>query len=313
MGSLEFLSLPYQWGQRLDRWWHKATALGRPVISVGNIASGGRAKTPMVIALVTELKKRKMTPVVLTRGYGRIRRDPVWLDPSSIVHNMDAGDVGDEALEIFLKTGVYVLVGADRKENAQLFLKRYPKLPYVVFVLDDGFQHWALARDVDVVLYNDFDLSDSLIPVGRLREPKEALSRATVALKLGHDVRKISSMKADVRVYEKTLVLTTHVVDEAFLNFVRSRISAFEYVALKDHASSQEMLDVIEEHRPEQLVVGFKEAVKICSWPELQQLVRTGETQGSVLGTPCRILVVDCQVEFQDQAALWLKIFDNLS
>ncbi|NCN27083.1 tetraacyldisaccharide 4'-kinase [bacterium] len=312
MGALDFLSLPFQWGLKLDRALSKSVKLSRPVISVGNIASGGRAKTPLVIDLAKELKQRQATPVVLTRGYGRKRKQAVWLDPNSEVRDLSADDSGDEALEIYLKAKCYVLVGADRVRNAQSFLKRYPKLPHVVFLLDDGFQHWRLQRDVDIVLYNDFDLADSVLPVGRLRETKEALERATNCLKLGEDVVKKSYFKAEARDFERTLVLTTRVLDEAYLNFIRQKVPSFEYVELADHADATQMVDAIAEHKPEQLIIGFKEAVKICRWKEIRDLLETGETQETLGDLNFRVLVVDCELEFKAKKELCLSIFEKL-
>jgi 3-deoxy-D-manno-octulosonic-acid transferase len=148
-----------------------------PVISVGGITVGGSGKTPFVNYLAGVLRARGMQPAILTRGYHRRS------SATSLVFGAGA-DVppavtGDEA-QIFLHAGTAALgIGADRFEAASLLLKH---LPADVFLLDDGFQHAALARDVDIVLIDGLDPFGqyATVPVGRLREPLSALARATV-------------------------------------------------------------------------------------------------------------------------------------
>jgi tetraacyldisaccharide 4'-kinase len=122
----------------------KPQRLPRPVISVGNLAAGGAGKTPAVIAIARDLIARGLRVAVLTRGYGRAT------DATGVVTSMDAARFGDEPVLLKMSLqNVHVIVGHLRYENATLFLAQND---CDVFVLDDGFQHLQLARDVDVVI-----------------------------------------------------------------------------------------------------------------------------------------------------------------
>ncbi len=127
---------------RADRATRRCHELKAPVLSVGNIAMGGRAKTPLVIELCRRLRARGLEPVVLTRGYGRRMKRPFWIrvresqmvieDPlgaSAANEALSPAEVvGDEALEVAWSARCAVLVGARRSENARRFLERHPEL-----------------------------------------------------------------------------------------------------------------------------------------------------------------------------------------
>jgi tetraacyldisaccharide 4'-kinase len=122
----------------------RSKRLPRPVISVGNLSAGGAGKTPAVIAIARYLAKRGFRVVVLTRGYGRTGND------SGLVTSLDAARFGDEPVLIKSKLkNVDIIVGSKRYDNAIHFLNQND---CDLFVLDDGFQHLQLARDVDIVL-----------------------------------------------------------------------------------------------------------------------------------------------------------------
>jgi tetraacyldisaccharide 4'-kinase len=144
--------------------------LDGPVLSVGNIAVGGAGKTPFVIMLGEELKRRHICFDVLSRGYGRKSRGVRLVNPDG-----RASEFGDEPLLIARRLGVPVIVGESRYD-AGIYADRHfgPQL----HVLDDGFQHRQLARDYDIVLVTPGDAKDTLLPTGRLREPVSALCRA---------------------------------------------------------------------------------------------------------------------------------------
>jgi len=157
--------------------------LQRPVISVGNVRVGGSGKTPVVAHIARLLLERGERPVVLTRGYGR-RLAPsgvtVVSDGTQILAGVDTA--GDEPLLLARELpGVAVLVGADRYRSGCL---AEAQLGATVHLLDDGFQHFKLERDVDLVLLSEEDLTDTVLPVGRLREPIAAASNADAALVL---------------------------------------------------------------------------------------------------------------------------------
>jgi tetraacyldisaccharide 4'-kinase len=150
----------------------KVQKLSRPVVNVGNISVGGSGKTPFVIALGELLKARGITFDVLSRGYGRSSKDVAIVDPQGAPDQF-----GDEPLLIAHKLGVPVVVAADRCQAGVLAEQRFASQ---LHLLDDGFQHRRLHRDFDIVMLSASDLSDTLLPVGRLREPLSALRRADV-------------------------------------------------------------------------------------------------------------------------------------
>ena len=148
----------------------RAHRLAGPVVSVGNLSTGGSGKTPFVILLGELLKSRGIKFDVLSRGYGRTTRGPLAVDPDGSPH-----DFGDEPLLIARRLQIPVFVGEDRTEAGRLAENKFgPQL----HLLDDGFQHRALARDFDIVLVTPHDTEDRLLPAGRLREPLRSLQRA---------------------------------------------------------------------------------------------------------------------------------------
>ena len=148
----------------------KARRLAGPVISVGNVSVGGSGKTPFVILLGELLKQRGIPFDVLSRGYARATRGVLEVDPSG-----SPRDFGDEPILIARRLGVPVFVGEDRYRAGLLAEKTFGSQ---LHLLDDGFQHLALARDFDIVLLSPEDLKDKLLPIGRLREPVSSLHRA---------------------------------------------------------------------------------------------------------------------------------------
>jgi tetraacyldisaccharide 4'-kinase len=144
--------------------------LERPVVSIGNLSVGGSGKTPFVLLLGDLLKQRGIAFDVLSRGYGRRTRGIAIVDPGGTPR-----DFGDEPLLIARKLQVPVIIGEDRFAAGRLAEERFPSR---VHLLDDGFQHRALARDFDIVLVTPEDAHDRLLPAGRLREPLSALARA---------------------------------------------------------------------------------------------------------------------------------------
>jgi tetraacyldisaccharide 4'-kinase len=157
----------------------KVHDLPLPVVSVGNLTFGGTGKTPTVIALVRDLVRRGRRPAVLTRGYGRRGTSQLIVvgpDPELAVDR-----AGDEPLEMAGRLpGVPIVVDADRVRGG----REATRLGADVLVLDDGFQHLRLARDLDLVLVDAGDPwgGGALPPRGRLREPLTALARASAVL-----------------------------------------------------------------------------------------------------------------------------------
>ncbi|MGA2115298.1 MAG: tetraacyldisaccharide 4'-kinase [Bryobacteraceae bacterium] len=162
--------------------WQRLTArnLPVPVISVGNLTMGGTGKTPCVLSLAAGLIERGHAPGILTRGYGRISPEPISvMEPGAQVSSAETGDEP----QIFLRSGLApVGIGADRFRAGQLLLARFPLVDTIL--LDDGLQHRRLERAVNLVLVDALDPfgGGAVFPLGRLREPLDALARADIFL-----------------------------------------------------------------------------------------------------------------------------------
>jgi tetraacyldisaccharide 4'-kinase len=148
-----------------------------PAISVGNLTMGGTGKTPCVLRLAELLKSAGRAPGILTRGYARNSPDAsLVLAPGA---SIPARQTGDEP-QIFVRSALApVGIGADRYATALLLRRDFAS---DVLLLDDGFQHWKLARTVDILLIDALDPfgGGGVFPLGRLREPMEALARADI-------------------------------------------------------------------------------------------------------------------------------------
>jgi tetraacyldisaccharide 4'-kinase len=141
-----------------------------PVVSVGNLSTGGSGKTPFVIALGERLAERGVLFDVLSRGYRRKRHGVRVVDADG-----SAVDFGDEPLLIARKLNVPVIVGESRYQAGLLAEQKFDSQ---LHILDDGFQHRSLARDFDIVLMTGDEFEDELLPSGRLREPLSSIARA---------------------------------------------------------------------------------------------------------------------------------------
>jgi tetraacyldisaccharide 4'-kinase len=152
-----------------------------PVISVGNLAHGGRGKTPLVARLARSLVAAGERPAILTRGYARRRPEDGVVVVSDGTHLLaDVDRSGDEPLMLARGVpGACVLV-CEQRALAGALAER--ALGATVHILDDGFQHLALARDVDLVIVTPGDLADRAVPFGRLREPVAALAAADAVI-----------------------------------------------------------------------------------------------------------------------------------
>ena len=150
-----------------------------PVISIGNITCGGTGKTPITIELAQKFISAGIKVGVLSRGYKRLSKDKTVVVSDGAGNYAKCEDAGDEPFLIAKRLPkAVVLVGSNRKASASLAVSHFG---CDVLLLDDGFQHFPMRRDVDLVLidYNDEPENDALLPAGRLREPLYALNRAT--------------------------------------------------------------------------------------------------------------------------------------
>ena len=154
--------------------WMKSVHVGVPVVVVGNVTVGGTGKTPTVIALVEALRAAGFHPGVVSRGYGARVVRPTAVTPAS---SPQTG--GDEPLLIARRTGAPVWVCPNRVAAAQALCAAHRDVD--VIVSDDGLQHYRLARDVELVVF-DHRLGGNgfLLPAGPLREPLSRRRDATL-------------------------------------------------------------------------------------------------------------------------------------
>ena len=205
-----------------DRRILKRFKLARPVVSVGNISVGGSGKTPFIVTLGGLLKERGIEFDVLSRGYGRSSKGIAVVDPSGAPEQF-----GDEPLFLARKLQVPVVVGADRYQAGLLAEAKFSAR---LHLLDDGFQHRQLHRDFDIVMLPDSDLSGSLLPFGKLREPLDSLSRAD-AVVIAPDTRRPKQATLAWRV-------------RRHIHFIDSRVKAVAFCGIA---------------RPEQFFAGLKQ------------------------------------------------------
>ncbi len=179
----------------------KVKRLPKIVFSVGNITLGGVGKTPLVRLIATMLKKHNLKPVILTRGY------------------MAGGKSSDEAqmLQNQLKD-VPILVGADRYKTAQNFLRE--KIADV-FILDDGFQHWHLFRNFNIVVIDSVNPFGNLfvLPRGILREPVDSLKRANIFVLTKTDLGKdnLKDIYQKIKQFQPTATIVETIHDPVSL------------------------------------------------------------------------------------------------
>lgn len=302
------LSRLYAWGAGWDRRLTRTRRLPCPVISVGNIAFGGRSKTPWVSYVVGGLRARGFLPIVLTRGYASRRSSKVWLNDVASL----SADYGDEACEIFLQHRCPVLVGSNRYQNALGFLNSgsvsNSDFKKIVFLLDDGFQHWRIDRDFDLVLVTESDWNGQ----GLLREQPQALDRADLVLRRDLDF----SVEMDEIPHSDlpTMALTTRASSERYFEQIRKARPQAVCLALVDHAQSPEvrmaLSRFVEEHGPCEILVGGKEFVKLFSGSELSARWAQGEApwtarEGVAAG---RVRLIKARVRPSDPQKIWVKL-----
>ena len=160
---------------KFRRWLYKkgfkpVEKLPVPVIIVGNITLGGTGKTPLVIYLVEQLKAAGFKPGVISRGYGG--QSETW--PVRVTADSDATLIGDEPLLIAQKADCPVAVGPVRADSARLLLE---DSAIDVIISDDGLQHYALHRDIEIVVIDGVRRfgNNFCLPSGPLREPQERI------------------------------------------------------------------------------------------------------------------------------------------
>jgi len=302
----------FSWG------WLRVRRLERPVISVGSLSAGGAGKTPVVLMLAELLGRHGVEVDVLSRGYGR---------GSGVVEEVDAAGLasrfGDEPLEM-ARRGVRVVVGADRWAAGRLVegsnedgravgsiphpFDETERMGHPVHLLDDGFQHRRLHRDLDVVLLTVEDVRDWLLPAGNLREPMGSLGQADVvvvredeavelrtAIPVGAEVWTVRrELALPVERPKKPVVFCGIARPEGFLTMLRGAgCEAAEWVVFPDHYAYAEsdfaqLVEAARHAGADGFCTTAKDAVKI---PEAS--MRMLEAVGPVVVAALRVSLVD--------------------
>ena len=235
------LLLPFSAGFRLgvalrhagyQHGWFKAHRLARPVLSVGNLTMGGTGKTPLVAYVAKTLLRRGWKPSILTRGYGRRSKAELIVLAPEPGRRANAQEIGDEpALLARALPEVPLIICADRFRGGQVAEDRFQVDAHI---LDDGFQHLALARDVDLLALDATQrISDwQLLPAGRQREPLSALRRAQILVLTRTD-------SADPQLLEE-LVLKVHPAAKVFRS--RTKLSGWTDALSGEAVSIEDIL-----------------------------------------------------------------------
>jgi tetraacyldisaccharide 4'-kinase len=201
-----------------------------PVVSIGNVTAGGNGKTPLCLTVADEMQKRGYSPAILSRGYGGTIRGPHRVSSSDSFR-----DVGDEAI-LMAETGIPVFIARKRAAGVRL-IEQDPSIDLVI--LDDGFQHRALARTLDIVsvfvgsqkAVEDF-VAGRLLPLGLFRESRDrALERADLVVLSYRSVQQPSRLpELDSRI-ERLLPRSAGVYRSFLTPVAVKRLSSDEVVA----------------------------------------------------------------------------------
>ena len=155
---------------------HPPKPLNFPVISVGGIRAGGSGKTPLADWVIAKTVEAGKTPVLFSRGYKRLSKQTEIVPPCC---ETSWQAVGDEPLMLKSHHKTLWLAIDPNRRRAEKKLRAFG-LTNIVGIMDDGFQHRKFPRNLDIVIITENDLTDEMLPSGRLREPKTSLHRADV-------------------------------------------------------------------------------------------------------------------------------------
>ena len=260
----------------------KSVRVGVPVLVVGNVVAGGAGKTPLVMALVRHFQGQGMAVGVLSRGYGRAGKKCQEIFPGT-----PALESGDEAALIKRATDVPVFVASKRIQAAQALLDAYPATQ--LLICDDGLQHYALARDIEMAVFDDRGTGNGwLLPAGPLREPwpqrlhngislvlhtgsKPAFDGYIASRKLADhavaaDGRKVTLQSLQAQQSLVALAAIAH--PEAFFTMLKEcGLSLAETIALPDHDDFADYALPVKNGST--LLCTEKDAVKLFGSPEM--------------------------------------------
>jgi len=257
---------------------------GIPVIVVGNVVAGGAGKTPLVMALVKHLQTQGLRAGVVSRGYGRASHATLEVTSKTPVHLS-----GDEPALIKSSTSAPVFVASRRADALRAMLATYPDT--AVAICDDGLQHYALQRDIEIAVFDDRGVGNGwLLPAGPLREPWPARKRQGIDLVLhtgekpafegftssrqlaDHAVAADGSQLALTALRGRPLMAVAGIANpEAFFAMLRARGLALEKtVSLPDHHDFK--YDELTAYAGQTVLCTEKDAVKLFSLPDLPQV-----------------------------------------
>lgn len=295
-----------------DREWLKPSRLQGKVISVGNLSTGGSGKTPFVIALADLLIRHGRNVDVLSRGYGRSSAATERVDPHG-----NAERFGDEPLLIAQSANVPVYVGTSRYAAGLLAEKELPAP--CIHLLDDGFQHRKLARDVDICLVHRDDFEETLLPSGNLREPRSAFRRASVFVVRESDIDfaeklRALGMKQPVWRIERRIELPENVGKavafcgiahpDDFFSMLRAHGADLVAAhAFRDHhaytdADMQQVIASAQQHRVKQFLTTEKDFVRLSA------------AHRAKLNSIAPVRVVALRVQLLDEAGILRQLYD---
>jgi tetraacyldisaccharide 4'-kinase len=248
----------------------RSEAVAVPVVVVGNVVAGGAGKTPVVVELVRHLQARGLHPGVISRGHGRRSQECVEARTDG-----DATQTGDEPLLIARATGAPVFVARRRAAAARALLAAHPLCR--VIVSDDGLQHHALRRDIEICVFDDRGIGNGwLLPAGPLREPwprradlvlrppgAEGIPGFTVRRRLAAQARRRDGTQLTLAqlASRRVTALAGIARPETFFAMLREAgVHPSRTIALPDHAA----LDVLPpDLAHDELVCTEKDAVKL--------------------------------------------------
>ena len=291
-----------------------------PVVSIGNITMGGTGKTPLVDYVVKYYSRKGLKTAILSRGYKRNTKGVRMVSDGRKIL-LGSREAGDECTMLAHKNpGTIVVVAEKRKEGAGFIAEHLAgRLPDVV-VLDDGFQHRQLYRDLDIVVINSTApfFNDWLIPAGRLREPRKNLDRADLLILSKITDAKIASqfeerfrstgkplVKAGVRPGkllqfagpdtsqpERVIALAGIGQPESFIESLRqSGMDAASEAFLEDHADFplRQMKSLVEQARKNNLSI-------VTTEKDYHRLLSNRPTLEALSQAPCFYLPIEIDI-----------------
>ncbi len=289
-----------------------------PIISIGNITTGGTGKTPFVRLISSFFRNHRFTPAVISRGYGRSTRGLVVVNDgyATITTPDEAGD------ELLLHASDGIAIAAEKRI---LGCKKAKELGAKICILDDGFQHRQLYRDIDIVLIDAETIRGKMLPFGRLRESlsgilrahvlsidekisKEALDKLKVnpnSLIIRHSIKSgepylVNNYNSSFNLPQNVVAVSSIANPQRFFHTASYSFSICSHISLPDHAHYTEkiikrILDVTVRQRTDGIVITEKDAVKIRQY---QSIFSDANVQ--VIALPIETVITEGCNDFYD-------------